>query len=86
MRPDLIIFDCDGVLIDSERVASRLVAQEMTVLGWEMDADEAMSRFVGMNIGDMQPMIEAQLNRALPAGWRRAMAEKLILALERKRC
>lgn len=81
MRPDLIIFDCDGVLIDSEIVASRLVAQEMTGLGWEMDMHEAMRQFLGMNIGDMQPMIEARLGRILPDGWRRAMADKLIGAL-----
>ncbi len=81
MRPDLIIFDCDGVLIDSELVAARLIAQEMTALGWEMDARESMSCFLGMNIGDMQPMIEARLNRNLHDGWRRELADKLILAL-----
>ncbi len=82
LRPDLIIFDCDGVLIDSETVASRLVAQEMTALGWAMDAHEAMSRFVGMSIGDMQPMVEEKIRRSLPHDWRRAMADKLIEALK----
>jgi len=81
LRPDLIIFDCDGVLIDSELVAARLIAAEMTALGWEMDARESMSCFLGMNIGDMQPMIEARLKRSLHDGWRRELADKLILAL-----
>lgn len=81
MRPELIIFDCDGVLIDSETVASRLVARELTALGWEMAADEAMDRFLGMSIGDMQPMIEARIGRLLPADWRRAMADRLIAVL-----
>ena len=81
MPPELIIFDCDGVLIDSEYVASRVVAQDMTALGWAMDARDAMRQFMGMNISDMQPMIEARLGRLLPEGWRRGMADKLIEAL-----
>lgn len=81
MPPELIIFDCDGVLIDSEYVASRVVAQEMTDLGWQMDARDAMRHFLGMNISDMQPMIEAKLGRVLPEAWRPGMAEKLIEAL-----
>ncbi|MGE4482049.1 HAD family hydrolase [Acidocella sp.] len=81
LRPDLIIFDCDGVLIDSEGVASRLVAREVTALGWKMDADEAMARFIGMNIGDMQPMIEERVGRKLSSAWRQDLAEKLVAAL-----
>ncbi|EKM98970.1 MULTISPECIES: HAD family hydrolase [Acidocella] len=82
MRPDLIIFDCDGVLIDSEIVANRVVAAEMTRLGWAMDAQESMRQFLGMNIGDMQPVIEARLGRSLPADWRRAMADQLVEVLK----
>ena len=84
MRPDLIIFDCDGVLIDSEALASRLVAQEMTALGWDMDANEAMRRFIGMSISDMEPIIETQLGRVLPPGWRVGLAEALIEALKQE--
>ena len=82
MLPELIIFDCDGVLIDSEFVASRVVAQDMTELGWPMDARDAMRHFMGMNISDMQPMIEARLGRTLPQEWRRGMADRLIEALK----
>ncbi|MDE2240262.1 MAG: HAD-IA family hydrolase, partial [Rhodospirillales bacterium] len=81
MPPDLIIFDCDGVLIDSEMVASRVVATEMTNLGWEMTPEDSMRQFLGMNLSDMVPMIEAQLGILLPDGWRRDMADKLIDAL-----
>ena len=48
MRPELIIFDCDGVLIDSEFVASRVVAANLSGVGWEMDAAAAMRLFMGM--------------------------------------
>ena len=81
MPPELIIFDCDGVLIDSEGVASTVVAADLTQHGWPMTPDEAMTIFLGMSIQNMQPMIEAHLGHALPATWRNDLADKLIAAL-----
>jgi HAD superfamily hydrolase (TIGR01509 family) len=81
MRPELIIFDCDGVLVDSESIASRLVARNLSALGWDMTAAEAMSRFLGMSIAAMEPIIEARLQRELPAHWRRDLADELVQAL-----
>ncbi len=82
MRPELIIFDCDGVIIDSEGIASAVCARDISELGWEMTARQAQDYFLGMSISDMQPMIEARIGRALPAGWRAGLAEKLVVALE----
>jgi HAD superfamily hydrolase (TIGR01509 family) len=81
MKPELIIFDCDGVLIDSEGVASTVIAQELTALGWAMDAEDSMRLFIGMSITDMEPIIEARLGRKLPPEWRPALAQKLVMAL-----
>jgi len=81
MPPELIIFDCDGVLIDSEGVASMVIARELTGMGWPMDADAAMRTFIGMSIADMVPMIEERLSRRLHATWRPELAEKLVVAL-----
>jgi HAD superfamily hydrolase (TIGR01509 family) len=81
MPPELIIFDCDGVLIDSEGVASAVVAADLSALGWAMNPAEALEIFMGMSIVDMQPMIEARLGRALPAGWRNQLAAALLVAL-----
>ena len=81
MRPDLIIFDCDGVLIDSEFVASRVVAANLSALGWPMDAAAAMRLFMGMSIVEMEPLIEGRLRRHLPAGWRENLAAALLAAL-----
>jgi HAD superfamily hydrolase (TIGR01509 family) len=81
MRPELIIFDCDGVLIDSEFVASRVVAANLSALGWEMDAAAAMRMFLGMSILEMEPIIEGRLRRRLPDGWRDGLARELVSAL-----
>jgi HAD superfamily hydrolase (TIGR01509 family) len=84
MRPELVIFDCDGVLIDSEEIASKLVAQNLTALGWAMTTEEAMGHFLGMSIVDMVPMVEARLRRSVPDGWRAALAAELVSALGRE--
>jgi HAD superfamily hydrolase (TIGR01509 family) len=81
MRPELIIFDCDGVLIDSEFVASRVVAANLSRNGWEMDAPAAMRLFMGMSILEMEPIIEGRLRRHLPEGWRAGLAAELVAAL-----
>jgi HAD superfamily hydrolase (TIGR01509 family) len=81
MRPELIIFDCDGVLIDSEFVASRVVAANLSAHGWEMDEAAAMRLFMGMSIVEMEPIVEGRLRRRLPEGWRRGLVEELAAAL-----
>lgn len=65
----LVIFDCDGVLIDSEPVCNRVVAEALTALGWPMTTEICEQQFVGMSFHDMQPLVEAHLGRALPASW-----------------
>lgn len=77
----LVIYDCDGVLIDSEGVASRVCAEALTELGWPMTAAESMQRFVGYSLGSMVPVIEAHIGRPLPAGWTGQLAQRLVNAL-----
>ena len=46
-RFDLVVFDCDGVLVDSERLSIRLDAELLRELGWELSEDEIVERWVG---------------------------------------
>jgi HAD superfamily hydrolase (TIGR01509 family) len=64
---ELVIFDCDGVLIDSERLAIKIDVQVLHELGWPLSEAEVIERFVGRSDRDMQAAIEAQLHRTLPA-------------------
>ena len=77
----LVIFDCDGVIVDSEPVSNRVVAAELSSLGWAMTPDEANHRFLGMNFTDMVPMIERCLGRPVPPGWEAAVVARLVAAL-----
>jgi HAD superfamily hydrolase (TIGR01509 family) len=67
-RFDLIIFDCDGVLIDSERLAIRTESQILTELGWPLTEAEVTERFVGRSSTYMQQQIEEHLGR--PIDWK----------------
>ena len=65
----MVIFDCDGVLIDSEAICNRVVAEVLTADGWAMTADECEARFIGLTFHDTQVMAEAHLKRCLGADW-----------------
>lgn len=84
MRPDLIIFDCDGVLVDSEAIANAVIAADLTALGWKMTSAESQENFLGMNISDMKPKIEAHLGHDLPLEWARNLADKIIEEMKTK--
>lgn len=77
----LVIFDCDGVLVDSEPVANRVVAEELTALGWTMTTHEADGHFLGLTFTDMQPIIERRIARPLSAEWKQALVQKVIDAM-----
>ena len=65
----LVIFDCDGVLVDSERLAVRIDVIVLGKLGWPMTEAEVAERFMGRTDAYMESEIEAHLGRPLPPGW-----------------
>ena len=66
-----MIFDCDGVLIDSERLAVKLDVLILRELGWPMSEAEVIERFLGRSDRDTRAAIEAHLGRKLPADWQK---------------
>jgi HAD superfamily hydrolase (TIGR01509 family) len=81
-RFDLVIFDCDGVLIDSERLAVRTESQILTELGWPLSEAEVIERFVGRSSVYMQTVIEEKIGR--PVDWRREFERRVREACERE--
>ncbi len=65
----LVIFDCDGVLVDTERIAVRIDVMVLAQLGWPMTETEVVQRFMGRSDEEMTADIEAHLGRRLPASW-----------------
>ena len=67
---ELVIFDCDGVLVDSERIAVRVEAELLAELGWPLSQAEIVERFMGRTTEYMDEAIEAQLGSRLPTDWK----------------
>ena len=63
---DLIIFDCDGVLVDSEVISCRAHAQTLTRHGYPITADQVLDRFLGVSDREARQIIEAEIERKLP--------------------
>jgi HAD superfamily hydrolase (TIGR01509 family) len=69
-RFELVIFDCDGVLVDSERIAVRVEAEFLGELGWLLTEAEVVERFMGLTAEYMDEAVEAQLGSRLPQDWK----------------
>jgi beta-phosphoglucomutase-like phosphatase (HAD superfamily) len=67
--PGMVIFDCDGVLIDSETLSNRVLARMLTEDGWPMTEEESDRRFIGISFYDVRPLAEAHLGRPLGDDW-----------------
>ncbi len=65
----LVIFDCDGVLVDSEPLANRALQQNLERLGLSMTYEEVRQRFLGLSWARVCEIIEEMLGRPLPEGW-----------------
>ena len=65
-KPELIIFDCDGVLIDSEVIANRVNVEVLAGLGIEFTLEDYMERFVGVSLRDEVVEIENLRKIKLP--------------------
>ncbi|WP_239451745.1 HAD family hydrolase [Elioraea rosea] len=78
-----VLFDCDGVLADSEAIANTLVADDLTARGWAMSPHEAERRFLGLSLPQMMPLIEAALG-TMPPGWAEALSERIAEEMGRR--
>ena len=65
----LVIFDCDGVLVDTERIAVKIDVVVLGRLGWTLTEAEVIDRFMGRTDEEMTREIEAHLGRRLPRDW-----------------
>jgi len=64
---ELVIFDCDGVLVDSEAIVIQIESGLLTAAGFPVTADEIADRFVGLSYPDMMATLESEFGRPVPA-------------------
>jgi HAD superfamily hydrolase (TIGR01509 family) len=80
---DAVLFDCDGVLVDSETITNTVLAAMLTELGWHLSVDEAMAIFIGKTVMDEAPLIEAKTGFRITAEWLETFRARRNAALER---
>ncbi|MEK0083970.1 HAD family hydrolase [Benzoatithermus flavus] len=81
---DLVVFDMDGVLVDSEPISCRITAESLTRAGYPISAEEVRNRFLGISTPDMMRAVEAALARPLPPHFRERLRDSLLAAFERE--
>jgi beta-phosphoglucomutase-like phosphatase (HAD superfamily) len=74
---ELVIFDCDGVLVDSEPISVRLDVEMLAELGLTMTEEEVIERFVGRSPDVIVQAVEAELGHPPPDGWFEAGEQRL---------
>ena len=70
--PQLVILDCDGVLVDSEVISVRVDAEVVAELGWSLTEQEVAERYLGGSYEAMVADIEANVEGPLEPGWDKA--------------
>jgi HAD superfamily hydrolase (TIGR01509 family) len=83
--PELVIFDCDGVLVDSERLSVKVEAKILAELGWPLTEADIVERFLGLSDEDFTAIIEERLGRSLGGqSWMTTYAARYAESFERE--
>ena len=69
MNFEAVLFDCDGVLVDSEPITHGVLRDLLAASGWDMPIDECMRHFIGRTVRSQAALIEARTGRPLTDAW-----------------
>lgn len=77
--PKLVIFDCDGVLVDSEAISSAVLASSISAAGLSITPEETTARYQGLMLADIGADVEQRLGAPLPDDfWNRFDADRAV--------
>ena len=79
----LVIFDCDGVLVDSEAIGNRFIAEALSTAGIPISAEGALSRFLGGKLTQIKKDAEKQLGQKLSSNWVEDIYKKQFIEFRR---
>jgi beta-phosphoglucomutase-like phosphatase (HAD superfamily) len=69
LKFDGVLFDCDGVLVDSELITNGVLRDMLEELGWKLTRAECMRLFVGKAVKDERALIEARTGQPFTEDW-----------------
>lgn len=78
---ELVIFDCDGVLVDSERISNEVLAEVLGDHGIAVSWEEAKAIFLGQSVADVRTNVALRFGIELPLDWSDAYYARMIPAL-----
>ncbi|MGW0411013.1 HAD-IA family hydrolase [Streptomyces collinus] len=81
---ELVIFDNDGVLVDSEPIANRVLAALLTEAGFPTTYEDSIRRYMGGTLDRVRALIRAETGSEIPAGFAQSYRERLKAAFERE--
>lgn len=76
MAFDGVLFDCDGVLVDSEPITNGVLREVLNESGWAITQAECMQIFIGKAVRDERARIEAETGRPLTEAWMQAFYDR----------
>lgn len=82
MTIDLVIFDCDGVLVDSEGIANTELRNALCEQGLDMTLEQVLETFVGLSMSRVVTISQERLGHALPTDFLDRLQEKTFAAFE----
>ncbi len=82
--PDVVIFDCDGVLVDSEPIALARTREVLGRLGLALSEEEARDLFLGVSAQSIQGIAERALGASLPPNFQRELAREILADFQRE--
>jgi len=77
----LVIFDCNGVLVDSEPIAAKVLAEAFRRVGFALSVETMMRRFHGRRPADVFAAVEAATGRSLPPDFSTLVAAETLRRL-----
>ncbi|MCM2251951.1 MAG: HAD family phosphatase [Ramlibacter sp.] len=69
MKFEAVLFDCDGVLVDSEAITNGVLREMLEELGWKLTGAQCMQLFLGKAVKDERALIEAHTGQPLTEDW-----------------
>ncbi|MEH2283814.1 MAG: HAD-IA family hydrolase [Nostoc sp.] len=84
MQTELVIFDCDGVLVDSETLGNRILVEFVAEFGLILKLEEAILLFKGCKMADCLAVIEQRLGRKMPQDFVTQLRTRTAKAFERE--
>ena len=81
-RIDLVIFDCDGVLVDSELISARILTEALRAADIRIEFDYLLDNFIGRSFPKVADIIRHRFDRTLPEDFEKAYRASLLAAFE----